>query len=197
MHRYADCYIAWLLKTAEPAKGCSEVVVSPWEEVGKQQKFSKILCFFCPRSLISHFESFLTPPRWLRWPTEWKLQSNEAKSAANELVEIQFSTLITLGIVCEEWQCHWAEFSPKRRIFQISCETMELTCFRQTCSKRQPKFTVICKLSCQGYQWVDGPASQVPLESWMLQGLLILQMFPPKHMIFLFCSFELTFVQHP
>ena len=37
-------------------------------------------------------------------------------------------------------------FPPKRRIFQISCETMELTCFRQTCSKRQPKFTVICIL---------------------------------------------------
>ena len=151
MHRYADCYIAWLLKTAEPAKGCSEVVVSPWEEVGKQQKFSKILCFFCPRSLISHFESFLTPPRWLRWPTEWKLQSNEAKSAANELVEIQFSTLITLGIVCEEWQCHWAEFSPKTENFSDIVWDYGATYFRlmmlQTSTEIHGDRPVICDRS--------------------------------------------------
>ena len=139
------------------------------------------------------------------------------KSAANQLVEIQFSTV----------EIHWELFVKNdhlslSRVFPKTENFSDIvwdygaymfqTNMLQTSNGDRP---VICdrspvrvtsglmvqhlrcrwKVGCDFLQKTRVERSEKGLE--MLQGLLILQMFPPKHMIFLVCSVELAFVQHP
>ena len=47
---------------------------------------------------------------------------------------------------------------------------------------------------CMRFFFSGIPVERIENGLEMLQGLLIIQVFPPKHMIFLLCSFELAFV---